>query len=303
MSLQCVWPVAAQLGEGALWSPDEEAVWFVDIEGRLVHRFVPSTGQRTSWPAPDRPGFIIRASDGRLIVGLAKQLAAFDPADGTFTPLVDIEPDLPDNRANDGTVGPDGALWFGTLQMPNSQPAGAWYRWDGRGPVRRFGESYVVTNGPAFSPDGSTLYFSDSIKRTILKRGLHPDGDAGAARPFAQLEPAEGYPDGLAVDADGCVWVAMFAGFALRRYDPAGLLMETISFPCANVTKPAFGGPDGRTMYVTTARVGLSENELADQPEAGSLFSLRVDTPGAAVPAFDLAGPCRSDSASLDDHF
>jgi sugar lactone lactonase YvrE len=198
-----------------------------------------------------------------------------------------IEDDRPENRLNDGVVGPDGALWFGSKNEPETAASGAWYRWTGVGEPRRFDDGYVVTNGPAFSLDGRTLYHSDSVRRRILARSVSADGSVGENRLFAEIEPDAGYPDGLAVDSEGCVWVALWAGSAVRRYDPGGRLVEVVGVPCPNVTRPAFGGADGLSLYVTTAAVGLSAEERALHPLAGGLFELRVGVTGPLPRTFN----------------
>lgn len=285
---QCLLPIACELGEGALWTDDERAVWFVDIFGCRLHRYETETGRHDSWATPSRPGFVVRCTDGRLVVGLEKGLYRFSVAAPVFQLLVPVEPDRPQNRLNDGVVGPDGALWFGSKNEPEDDTTGAWYRWTGAGDPVRFDDGYVVTNGPAFSLDGRTLYHCDSIRRRVLARAVERDGSVGENRVFAQIEATAGYPDGLSVDSEGCVWVAMYGGWALRRYDSDGRQLGTYSLPCAHVTRPAFGGPDRRTVYLTTARNGLTEHELAIQPQAGALFALRSPVPGTVPLSFEI---------------
>jgi sugar lactone lactonase YvrE len=141
-------------------------------------------------------------------------------------------------------------------------------------------DGYCITNGPATSPDGRTLYHTDTLKKLIYAFDVSAAGELSNRRVFAAIEDGAGHPDGTAVDADGCVWIALFGGWGVRRYSPGGQLLETVALPVANVTKIAFGGDDLRTAYATTARKGLSAAELAAQPRAGDLFAFRVDTPG-----------------------
>jgi sugar lactone lactonase YvrE len=284
---QCVLPSACELGEGALWTDDERAVWFVDILGLRLHRYETETGRHDSWATPTRPGFVVRGTDG-VIVGLEKGLYRFSLVEPVFRLLVSVESDRPQNRLNDGVVGPDGALWFGSKNEPEDDATGAWYRWTGTGDPVRFDDGYVVTNGPAFSLDGRTLYHSDSVRRRVLARTVEPDGSVGDNRVFAEIEETAGYPDGLAVDSEDCVWVAMYAGRAVRRYNSDGQLLGTYSLPCAHVTRPAFGGPDRRTIYLTTARHGLSDDERAIQPQAGALFAMRSPVPGPISRSFEI---------------
>ena len=136
-----------------------------------------------------------------------------------------------------------------------------------------------ITKGPAFSPDGSILYHTDTLGKRIWRTDVAPDGSVGNTTLFARIEEDAGYPDGPTVDAEGCLWTGLFGGWAVRRYDPAGKLMREIRFPVANVTKIAFGGEDLRTAYATTARKGLDMTALTKQPLAGDLFAF---DPGVA---------------------
>lgn len=287
---ECIWPVGAELGEGVLWSPEERAVWFVDILGCRLHRVRPATGERSSWPAPARPGFLARLAGGGMLAGLADGLYRFDPETGSFMLLarVDVEPE---SRLNDGAVGPDGSLWFCSKNEPETAASGTWFRWTGVGDPVPFDEGYVVANGPAFSMDGQTLYHCDTAAGRILWRSVSASGDVGENRVFATVEPADGYPDGVAVDDEGCLWVGLYAGSAARRYSPDGVLLEQVGIPCRNVTKPAFGGDDGGTLYLTTARSGLSDEERTAQSFAGGLFAVRAGVRGSPAPVMTLPAP------------
>ena len=282
----CVWALAAQLGEGASWSARERAVWFVDIKGRQVHRYDEATRTRRSWPAPEDVGFIVAARDGRFICGLTSGLYEFDPADGKFQLLTLVDTDRPHNRLNDAHVDAAGRLWFGTMDNDETDPTGALYRFDATG-LHRCDDDYVITNGPATSPDGRTLYHIDTLKREIYAFDLAADGSLSKRRIFARVAETDGHPDGPVVDATGCVWVGLFGGWGVNRYSPSGELLSKLSLPVANCTKAAFGGADLQTLYVTTAWKGLTPEQRTQQPLAGGLFSVRVDTPG--LPANEFA--------------
>ena len=139
---------------------------------------------------------------------------------------------------------------------------------------------YVITNGPAFSPDGGILYHTDTLERRIYAFDLREDGSLANKRIFVTIEEGAGYPDGPVVDSQGCLWTGLFGGWAARRYSPAGRLLESVAFPVANVTKLAFGGADLTTVYATTARKGLSAAALPAQPLAGGLFCFQTKIPG-----------------------
>jgi sugar lactone lactonase YvrE len=284
--VECIWPLRAELGEGALWSARDQAVWFVDIKAPAIHRFDPASGARQTWAAPAQVGFLAPVRSGGFVCGLQGGLHRFDPASGSFALLAPVEADQPGNRINDGFVDPSGRLWFGTMDDGETAVRGALYCWDGQGAPRVRDASYAITNGPAVSPDGRTLYHTDSAARTIYAFDLAPEGCVSGKRVFATITDA--HPDGMAVDAEGCLWVCLFGGWRIERFAPDGRAIGQIRFPCANITKLAFGGSDLRTAYATTARLHLSAQERADQPLAGALFAFAVDTPGLVQASLDL---------------
>jgi len=276
--LSCVWDVGATLGEGVLWDAPEQRVWFVDIKGHRIHRCSHDGVERDSWNAPGQVSFIVPAVDGGMVCSLEDGLYRFDDADGSFTPLAKVEAEETGNRFNDGHVDAAGHLWFGSMHDAEEAPSGALYRFDGAR-VQQMDDGYVITNGPALSPDGATLYHTDTLQKRIYAFDRAPDGSLSNKRAFVEIADG-GYPDGMAVDSTGHLWVATFGGWRIDRFDAAGVKVGEVRFPCANVTKLAFGGEDLRTVYATTARKGLSEQELADQPLAGGLFTFRAETPG-----------------------
>lgn len=277
---ECLWPLGAELGEGVVWAPRDRAVWFVDIKGRSIHRLSVATGERRSWSAPEQVGFVLPTAGGGWVAGLQSGLHRFDPETGAFDLFAAPEPHPPGNRLNDGFVDPEGRLWFGTMHDSETARTGALHRLgpDGRCPVQDDG--YGITNGPALSPDGRTLYHTDTVDRVIYAFDLDEGGALSGKRVFARIGREGARPDGPAVDAEGCVWTALFGGWGLERYAPTGELLEHVPLPCANATKAAFGGEDLQTVYVTTARLHLSAEERDEQPLAGALFSFRVDAPG-----------------------
>jgi sugar lactone lactonase YvrE len=281
-----VWNVGAELGEGPVWV--DGALWFTDIKQRKVHRYDPAAGERRSWDSPEQVGFLLPARGGGFVAGLQSGLHRFDPADGRFEPIVEVEPDRPGNRLNDGTVDPSGRLWFGTMDNGESGKTGAFYRFE-RGIVSSTGlDGIAITNGPALSPDGRILYFVDTLAGTISAAEVGAGGSLGPSRPFARIDPADGHPDGPTVDSEGCLWISLFAGWEAWRFSPAGERIARIRFPVANITKLAFGGEDLRTVYATTARLHLKPEALAEQPQAGDLFEFRVDVPGVACPRVEV---------------
>ena len=297
----CIWDLKATLGEGPVWSAKDHAVWFVDIKQQHVHRYDVRTGGHQTFHAPSPCGFIAPKKSGDFIVGCKTGLYDFDPVSGTFTLLTHVEPGLPTNRLNDGYVDHQGRLWFGSMDDDESNPTGKLYRYDARG-LKMMDDDYVITNGPAVSPDGKTFYHNDTLKKIIYAFDLSPDGQISGKRIFARLdqdmpadvsspvcyagafephiEHGDGYMDGPAVDSAGNVWNALFFGWGVNCYAPDGRLIRRVKFPVSNVTKIAFGGPDLKTVYATTAAKGLTSADLKIQPLAGGLFTFQIDIAG-----------------------
>jgi len=276
----CVWPVGAELGEGPVWHAAQQAFYFVDIKGGALHRCDADGGHRRNWSTPRQPGFVLPCDDGNLLCGMQGGLYQFNPNAGSFTLLQPVEEDLPGNRINDGFADQRGRLWFGTMDDAEKNPTGSLYR-RAHGILNKQDDNYVITNGPAMSPDGKTLYHTDTLLRTVYAFDVDAAGNLSGKRPFIVID-GSGYPDGMAVDAEGCLWIALFGGWRIERFLPSGELIGVLPFPCANITKLAFGGADLQTVHVTTAWKGLSSAERLQQPLAGGLFSFRADTPGLA---------------------
>ena len=280
-----VWEIEAELGEGPVWVGRDEALWFTDIKRQRIYRYDPASGAQTGWHAPEQVGFVLPAESGGFIAGLQSGLHRFDPDRRAFEPLVEVEPDRATNRLNDGVVDPEGRLWFGTMDNGEREKTGAFYCF-ARGKITRTNVTGIsITNGPCVSPDGKTLYWVDTLGGTISACDIVGDGELGPSRLFVKIDPKEGHPDGPTIDAEGCVWISLYAGWEARRYSPSGELLRSVRFPVANITKIAFGGEDLRTAYATTARQFLKPEELADQPLAGGLFAFEIDVPGVACPS------------------
>jgi sugar lactone lactonase YvrE len=275
---RCLWETGATLGEGVLWHAGAQQVWFVDIKGRRVHCCDPEGGNRRSWDAPGQVSFVLPVAGGGFVCSLEDGLYRFVEHSGAFEPLLKVEADVSTNRFNDGYVDGAGRLWFGSMDDAESLPTGALYRYES-GEAQRVDDGYIITNGPAMSPDGRTLYHTDTLGKLIYAFDVAADGSLSGKRLFVELKEG-GYPDGMAVDAEGHVWVATFGGWRIDRFDAQGSKVGEVRFPCSNITKLAFGGDDLRTVYVSTARKGLSPEQLAEQPLAGGLFTFRADVAG-----------------------
>ena len=280
-----LWRGEAMLGEGPVWDARRACLWFVDIKQRRVHRLDPATGAVEAWDAPAQIGWVLPADNGLLLAGLQGGLAWFDPDTGAFDHHAAPDPHPAHNRLNDATVAPDGAVWFGSMDDEQVRPTGRVFRFNGRMIVDSGIAPVTITNGPAISPDGRLLYHVDTVGGVIHAVPIDAEQKAGAARAFARIDPADGHPDGVTCDARGNIWVGLWGGWRARLYAPDATILREVRLPAANVTKVALGGPDLATAYVTTARIGLDEAALAEQPEAGSLFAFAVDVPGFALPS------------------
>jgi sugar lactone lactonase YvrE len=276
---ECIWSLGATLAEGPVWHPEDKALYFVDIKQRAIHRCSEDGSRRQSWTVPDEVGFALPMHGGDFVCGLPGRLARFSFETGELTTLHELEAHLPGNRLNDGYVDRHGALWFGSMDNAEEAPSGALYRQAGDALPEARDHGYVITNGPCVSPDGRTFYHTDTLEKTIYAYDIDEQGRLSNKRVLVRIE-GSGYPDGTAVDADGTLWVGLFAGGRIERYAPSGELLDTVAMPCSNITKVAFGGDDLRTVFVTTARKGLSDEELRREPLAGGIFSFRVASPG-----------------------
>lgn len=284
------------LGEGPVWDAARQCLWFVDIKAHAIHSFDPATGRHDSFEVHDQVGWVLPAQGGKLLAGLRDGLYLFNPATGKCrdyfskdtgkcSPVATVPGEPAGNRLNDACVDPQGRVWFGSMDDAETEPSGRFYRAfrntvDPQGP-----DGICITNGPAISPDGARIYFTDTLAQSIHVAPLHADGTVGPAELFVSTarDFPDAWADGPACDAEGCVWTGLWDGWGVARYSPKGELLEKVDLPVANVTKLAFGGPDLARAFVTTARKGLDEAALAAQPMAGDVFAFDVAVPGFAA--------------------
>lgn len=270
--------VTATLGEGPYWVPDEDRLLWVDIQEGQLHRTDVASGVTESVKLKAVSAAFPVAGGGVLTAGGGKLTLRFPAADGEQRPprVIAEVPAREGVRLNDGAVDPAGRLWIGSMHTGETEPLGELYRLDPGGVLTPVVRKVTVSNGLAWSPEGARLYYVDSPSRKIDVLDYEPaTGEAFNRRTFADLRYADGFPDGLTVDADGCVWVAMWGGAALRRFTPAGKPDVMLPVPVARPTSCAFGGPDLADLFVTTANIGLSDSARAAQPLAGRLLRLR----------------------------
>lgn len=276
------------LGEGIVWCERTQALYWTDIQRATLWRLHPGDDRLEQWPMPERlASFALCEADGWLLLALASRLAFFRLADGWLHTLHEIEPGLP-TRCNDGACDRQGRFVFGTLHEPATGPKqaqGSFWRLHADLRLEQLALPKVaISNSIAFSPDGATMYFCDSLSRRIQQCAY---GDTlGTPRLFADLGDITGEPDGSCVDAEGSLWNAQWGMGQVARYAPDGSLRERLPVPVRQPTRPAFGGPQLDTLYVTSAREGLSAPQLEAEPHAGALFHVTLRVHGLPEPRF-----------------
>ncbi len=288
VEVTCAWPAGAELGEGPVWVAREQAIYWVDIKGCQLHRYQHPTGEQQSWHLGAQLSAVAPRAEGGFVAATRNGFALLQMVDNVpqLQPLGGPEKDLSGNRFNDGKVDAAGRFWAGSMDDGESQPTGALYRLDTNLRWHQVDAEYVITNGPTFSPDGRILYHTDTLKRQIYAFDLDDTGQLHNRRLFLQLDEAGGYPDGMTVDAEGCLWVCRWGGWGITRVSPEGERMAQLRLPVSNVTSCTFVGSELDTLYITSARKGLSAAELADQPLAGGLFRCQPGVTGLATNLF-----------------
>lgn len=286
-NLECVLAWGAQLGESPFWHPQEKRLYWVDILKPCICRFDPATGRNETRDIGKLVSAVLPASDGRLLLATQDGLEWFDFADGAVQAFASPEAEIPENRLNDAKIGPDGAVWIGSMRIDASRPTGALYRVLRNGQIEVKETGLAVSNGLGWSPDRDTLYFVDTVPGQIL--AYHYSAETGAIsgkRIFAKIPEADGRPGGLAVDAEGGVWVTIWDGWRINRYRPDGGIDRSIDLPVPRPTSLSFGGEDLKTLYITTARTRLPASILTEAPLSGGIFACRPGEGGQAEQFF-----------------
>ena len=277
----CIADVKATLGEGPVWVTRERALYWVDINGRKIVRCT-GDGNVTSWATPMKVGSIWPRTRGGFVAGTEEGLAVVDEPFDRFNVFANPETPLPENRFNDGKTDRRGRVWAGTMDNRERAVSGTLYRVDPDLALTKIDEGYRVTNGPAFSPDGRAMYHNDSARQVTYVFDLDDAGNAANRREFLRFGEGEGYPDGMTVDAEGCLWIAFWDGWCVRRFSPEGDRLSELTMPTGRPTSCAFGGDELKTLFITSARRDLQGTELDRQPLAGGLFAADVGIEGIA---------------------
>lgn len=287
-SVACAQKAEAQLGEGLLWSQREQALYWVDILQCQLHRLDPASGEKRCWTFAEEISAVAeRAHHPGLIVTLRRGFAWFDPA-ADIAPRYVYQPaqEPVGNRFNDGKCDAQGRFWAGSMDFDCVQPTGSLYRYDADGQCSLHESGFAVTNGPTWS--GRFMYFNDTVQGCVYRYAFDPvRGELSGKQAWLRLPPGDGVPDGMTTDALGRVWLAHWGGGCVTCHDPdTAQELARVAVPAAQVTNCAFGGDDFRTLFISSARVGLTPHALEAQPLAGSVFAVRVDSPGLPASLF-----------------
>jgi sugar lactone lactonase YvrE len=276
-----------ETGESPVWDEQAQALWWTDIPGRRLH-VLHKDGAEQVFPAPGRVGSFALRRDGGLVLGMENGLAFWDPPNGDPVPVAEPERGLVEHRFNDGRCDRQGRFLVGSMNLHRTGPTGQLWRLDGPdGAVTRLTGKVSVANGLAFTPDGARMFWACSREARVW--AFDYDRDTGTPRnrrTWLDEGAAPGRPDGAAIDAEGCYWSARWMGGCVARFTPDGTLDRIIRLPVSRVTMCAFGGPDLRTLFITTAREGMTPEELAQEPLAGGLFAAQVGAAGLPEPRF-----------------
>lgn len=279
--VECVVKGRDLLGECPLWDERTRTLWWVDILGPSLKQFHPESGELKQNPLPEAMGsFAFRDKEG-FVAGMKSGIYLFNPSDLSRKALAQPELEIKDNRFNDGRCDRAGRFWAGTMNDVKRDPDGALYRVSADRRCTRIRTGVIIPNSLAWSPDGRTMYFADSVRDVIWSFDYDLQaGEMSNERLFVDGAANPGYPDGSCVDAEGCLWNAEYGGWRVVRYTPQGKIDRVIELPVQNPTCCCFGGARLDTLYITSASQNLQGAELVEQELAGSVFAARPGSTG-----------------------
>jgi sugar lactone lactonase YvrE len=285
-TFECVLPAGAALGECPRWDERRALLWWIDIQAPALHRFDPATGEDIAIPMPENIACFSLTEDGGFIAGMRTGIYLLDAQGQIVRQLCKNPEDPATSRFNDGRCDARGRFWLGTQDEKKESNANL-YRFDD-GVLASMDSGLRTSNGMAFSPDNRWCYHSDTPRFTIYRHAYDIDtGEIGPREDWVKFTPTEtdrGRPDGACVDSEGFYWSALYEGARIVRISPEGEVVAAFPLPARCPTMCAFGGADLRTVYVTTARQGRSDEELKQYPQSGGVFAMRVDVPGLVEP-------------------
>ncbi|UJW86293.1 SMP-30/gluconolactonase/LRE family protein [Devosia sp. SL43] len=278
-----------QLGEGPIWHPGRQQLFFFDINEQTLFAVTAAGEIADSWLFNETIAAAAVVDNHTLVLATDTGLKEFDLATGGMNRINEIEADQPETRTNDSRVHPSGAFWIGTMTRAEDNPGGAVYHYRS-GALTTLKTGVKIPNATCFSPDGRTAYWTDTPTKKIMKIATDPTTGLpiGEWSLFADVEGHRGWPDGAVVDSEGYLWNARWGGSCVVRHAPDGSIDRIVEVPVSQVTCPAFGGPDLKTMFITTAAKNMSAEQLAAEKHAGSLFAIDLDVAGQPEPSITL---------------
>lgn len=282
------------LGESLVWNERTNALYWVDIRLPAIRAFDHASGRIDTWPMPDLVGSIALTHDDRLLVALPETIALFDPSTASLDPFVAAPARIPGHRFNDGRCDRQGRFWAGTMHNITRAPEGVLYKLEGQSALVAVESGICIPNSLAWSPDGRTMYFADSLRYTIFAYDFDTASGAMSGKRVFATTKHPGFPDGSTIDAEGYLWNAEFNAWRVVRYAPDGTVDRVIDVPTHRPTCCGFGGPNLDTLYITTASQQMSDDELRRQPLAGALLAVDVGVRGLVEPRF-VGAPDKGD--------
>lgn len=289
VEMECVLPWGAQLGESPVWHAKQQMLYWTDILRPAIYRFDPASGVNEACIMPKLVSSVLPTNRSDLIVTTQDGVEILNFETGDLRPFCDPEKGLHENRLNDAKIGPGGSIWVGSMRMDASKPGGALYRVDSSTSWTRQESGLTVSNGLAWSPDNATFYFVDTVPGLIYAYDyISGSGKISNRRIFAKIPADDGRPDGISVDSDGGLWVALWDGWKIRRYTADGVLDFDIEMPVPRPTSLCFGGKDNNVIYITSARTRLPAATLSGAPLSGGIFALDAGFQGVPTNLFKI---------------
>jgi sugar lactone lactonase YvrE len=284
---ECVLACQNRLGEGPIWSIEDQALYWVDIVAPAIHRFKPEENEHVSWPVPEHIGSLSMREAGGLVIALKSGFAGFDPNDGSIEMLVEAEAEKLDNRFNDGRCDRQGRFFAGSLTYSEDAPLGSLWRLDRDHKATPVLNGITISNGLCWSPDGATMYHVDTPTREIRAYDYdRAEGMPSNPRVVVRTDQNGGWPDGSITDSEGCIWNAEWDGARVVRYTPDGKVDRIVKLRAKRATCAAFGGPNLKTLYITSAWDRMTQEEREEWPLSGNLFAIDVDVAGLPDPTY-----------------
>ena len=276
------------LGEGPIWDMERQLLWWTDILRGVVHCYNPADYSNRIWEIGQMVGTLVTAKSGGLVLAAQNGFLRFDPETGETETIVDPEPDKPENRFNDGKCDPAGRLWAGTMPITEDSATGSMYCLHPDGHVEKQGGDYSIPNGIVWNAEATVMYHIDSPTRRVDAWDFdNATGTISNRRAAIEIQDEGAFPDGMAMDTEGKIWVALWGGWSVVRFDPeTGVELARIPVPVSRTSACAFGGPDLDELFITTAKKDITEADLEKEPLAGCVFKARVEVSGLPPVAF-----------------